>query len=420
MRSLLWIFFAGLVCLQGAALSAQSVPGLADDQCIVCHSDVDAMPSDHASYDVHMRKGLSCAGCHGGDPTSDDMDVAMSVEAGYVGVPTPAEIPSFCGKCHSSSAFMRSYQPRIHTDQVSQYYVSGHGMRLRQGDTNVATCTGCHSTHRILGAQDRRSSVHALNVAQTCNGCHGDTRRMAQYDIPTNQFEAYAASVHGIKVLVEDDLNAPVCNDCHGNHGALPPEAASIDEVCGSCHANNLEYFQQSLMSAPYETGGKHACVECHGYHDVAPAHIDMVGVGPGSVCTRCHEAGDPGYRVAELLHSQILGLVARYDSAAVQMQTVQRLGMDDVEISYLLQEAHQSLIHARTLVHTMDADRLAEKTNEGLRAIDQALDLAYTQIYAERNRRIGFGIATLFTTLLAIGLYLKIRQIEANQRASA
>ena len=51
------------------------------DQCVACHFDDESMPEGWLVADIHLQAGLSCAGCHGGDPTSIDEDEAMS-EAG--------------------------------------------------------------------------------------------------------------------------------------------------------------------------------------------------------------------------------------------------------------------------------------------------------------------------------------------------
>lgn len=135
--------------------------------CLACHEENDIMPGDFHADDVHLHAEISCAGCHGGDPTADDMDESMSSESGYIGVPTRMEMPAFCGKCHSSIEYMRVFQPRIPTDQVDQYYTSTHGKKLLEGSKKVAECASCHTAHGILPAKDTRSSVHAFNIPQT-------------------------------------------------------------------------------------------------------------------------------------------------------------------------------------------------------------------------------------------------------------
>jgi len=80
-----------------------------------------------------------------------------------------------------------------------------------------------------------------------------------------------------------------------------------------------------------------------------------------------------------------------------------------------MLQAAHQSLIQARTLVHTFDAERVKGTTDEGKRKTTEALEAAAGQVRDFHVRRRGFGMATLFTTILVIALFLHIRQMEAG-----
>ncbi|MCK5341935.1 MAG: hypothetical protein KAR20_00945, partial [Candidatus Heimdallarchaeota archaeon] len=53
-----------------------------DDACVSCHmeidEDLDVPVMSNMVNDIHIQVGLSCADCHGGDPTAfDDSDAAM-------------------------------------------------------------------------------------------------------------------------------------------------------------------------------------------------------------------------------------------------------------------------------------------------------------------------------------------------------
>jgi Cytochrome c3 len=387
-----------------------------DDTCISCHIEEEEMPEGFNQYDIHMQAGLSCAGCHGGDNTIDDEDEAMDEDNGFVGAPDREDIPALCGKCHSSIEFMRDYQPRIATDQVEQYYTSIHGEKFKQGDENVATCTSCHSSHGIISAKDPRSTVYALNVPGTCKSCHSDKDYMADYNIPTDQYEKYAASVHGEALLDREDTGAPACNDCHGNHGTTPPGVASLAHVCGSCHVQNEEYFSQTQMAKEFAEDEMHACLECHGNHAVAKPTDDMVGIGEDAICMECHDVDEDGYFAADSIHTMLIQITAAYDSALSKLEEVKIIGMDDVEIGFLLQDAHQDIIHSRTLVHTFDPQRVKEKADVALKSSRDAIKLGIKELDDYDTRRMGLGVATLFITVLAIALFFKIRYIEEEQ----
>jgi len=112
-----------------------------DNQCLNCHKEIEMLPEDFNENDIHYQPGLSCSGCHGGDPTKSDAEMAKAAGTGFLGAPEKKNIPWFCGRCHGNIKIMREYQPRIATDQVEQYYTSVHGQKLLQGDQNVAECT---------------------------------------------------------------------------------------------------------------------------------------------------------------------------------------------------------------------------------------------------------------------------------------
>jgi len=170
---------------------------------------------------IHAERDVSCADCHGGDPSATTVDEAMSPEAGYIGAPAKADIPALCASCHADVTQMRQYD--LPTDQYAKYKESIHGLQLAAGDTNVATCYDCHGGHQVLKANDPASTVYAANVPQMCADCHADRELMAPYDIPTNQFDLYKQSVHGHALLDNQDFRAPNCATCHGTHGAAPP-----------------------------------------------------------------------------------------------------------------------------------------------------------------------------------------------------
>jgi len=383
------------------------------DQCYVCHKEIENLPKDFSEIDVHKHANLSCASCHGGDPNSDDQEIAMSPSKGFIGIPKRKDIPKFCGKCHSNIDFMRVYQPRIVTDQVAQYYTSVHGKKLLTGDENVAECSSCHTAHSILPAKDPRSSVYALNVPNTCNKCHGNSTLMEKYSLPVNQSEEYSKSVHGIALLKNKDLGAPACNDCHGNHGATPPGLVSVSHVCGTCHLSNMEYFNSTKMSKAFEEQDFHGCEQCHGNHGVQKPNDEMVGVGKESKCIDCHTEGDEGYAVSKKLYSSLTSLKNKFDAANQKYLEVKQKGMNDVEIGFQLQDAKQALIQSRTLIHTFDTTKVGLKAKEGVDIANKASLLAQEEIDEYYTRRNGFAIATLAFLVFIIALYFKIKDKE-------
>ncbi len=300
-----------------AFIAALAAPVAAAEKtsCLTCHVEG---PAEKFHADVHSQVGLSCHACHGGNP-DPNADYATAKDPKFkgnpfIGAPKRADIPSFCGRCHSSAQYMKRFNPAARVDQVTEYRSSVHGQRLARGDENVATCTDCHSVHDIRRKSNPDSPVYATHVAETCSRCHSDAKRMAAYHVPTDQYARWRISVHANAMFEKNDLTAPTCNDCHGNHGATPPGVESISFVCGNCHGREAELFRRSakhegwtrhneFLADGSTCAGCHddargkiqithfgECVTCHENHGVVRPGVAMIGHLPEIPCAFCHE----------------------------------------------------------------------------------------------------------------------------------
>ncbi len=386
------------------------------NSCLTCHKENDILPEDFNGKDIHIRKGIACSGCHGGNPNSDDAEIAMSKKYGFKGVPSKKDIPKFCGRCHSNIKFMRKYNPMIKTDQVQQYFTSKHGQLLKKGDENVAVCTSCHTAHSIFPPTEGESTVYALNVPRTCNKCHGNSKLMDKYNLNTNQFDEYKNSVHGKALLEEKDFSAPACNDCHGNHGALPPKTPSIVYVCGNCHINNYAYFKQTKMAQAFARHNFHGCVECHGNHAIKKPIDDNVGNGPRAFCIRCHISGSKGLAVAAAINNKLRLLNVLIDSAKNLEKKVISFGMDDENIYFDVKDVKHVLIKARTTVHTFDSAKVNKVAAKGIQIAQKAIWEANSKIDEYYSRKRYLVAASSIFTLFLIILYIKFRSSKKEK----
>ncbi len=383
------------------------------DRCLACHSTLGHEASRKFADDIHHLRGLTCAACHGGDPTSDDKKNAKSPARGYRGIPRPADIPQLCGRCHSDPALMRAYNPALRTDQLAQYWTSVHGLRLRQGDTRVAVCSSCHGVHGIRPASRPLSRVHPLHIPETCGGCHSDAAHMKPYKIPTDQLASYRASVH-FRALQSGDLSAPTCATCHGNHGAAPPGVASVERVCGTCHAFQEQLFDQS----PHKTWtdmGLAACLTCHGNHRIEATSDALVGVGEKSFCVTCHLEGDPAWTSAQRTHTALEQLAAGLAAADTVLGQAERAGMEVGEARLTQSKAQETLIKARVEVHAFEAGGVEQTVKGGLTLAGQARQAGESALAELAFRRKGLVLSLVAIALVVISLALLIREIERH-----
>jgi predicted CXXCH cytochrome family protein len=390
------------------------------DQCVACHTDLEGRLGEPVKAlqkdDVHGQHGLSCASCHGGDPSQESRKAAMNPAKGFVASPKHQDIPRFCGKCHSDAAFMKQFNPAERTDQESEYSTSVHGKRLKQGDQKVAVCTSCHGFHGVKAVKNSTAPVYPLHVAETCGSCHANAGYMQSYGIPTDQLAKWRTSVHGEAMLKKQDLSAPTCNDCHGNHGAAPPSVASVANVCGTCHVRQSELFQKSPHAKPFQALGNGACVQCHSNHGVRHPNDEMLGVGKQSVCVECHFEGTSSFKAAAAMSGRIGELAAHIREAGQILQEAANDGMEVSRPQFDLREAGNKLIDARVVIHSFAPGQVDTVVKPGLEVAQKAHQAGLLALSDFQFRRKGLAVSLLFIAIAVAAIFLKLRQIERRQ----
>jgi predicted CXXCH cytochrome family protein len=398
-------------------------PAQKKSSCIECHSKLEdtrlSAPAKLFDNDIHHARGLSCNDCHGGDPNADTKEGAKDPRKGYLGKPKTLDIPAYCGKCHSDANLMKRFNPSLRVDQEREYYTSVHGKVLKGGDTRAATCISCHSVHGIRSPKDPLSSVYPSNVAETCSKCHASADYMRGFGIPSDQYEKYKKSVHAKALYEKQDLSAPTCNDCHGNHGATPPGIASVANVCGTCHGRQAELFQVSPHKAAFDQRQFGECIKCHSNHFIAKPGDEMLGTGDKSVCITCHTAGDKGFVAAGAMRARIDELIASVGKSTEILGSAERAGMEVSRPKFEMKEATDALTHARVLIHTSSAAEVDKVVAPGLAASAKGYQSGLGALAERSFRRKGLAVSLVFILFLAVLVYLKVRQIESRQAAA-
>jgi predicted CXXCH cytochrome family protein len=258
--------------------------------------------------DVHFQKGIGCAGCHGGDAATEDMDAAMSKTAGFLGVPSGDNISVMCSRCHGDGSVMKQLGSALPVDQVASLQNSVHGKSSLKGGERIAQCTICHGAHGVFSVTDKRSRVHPLHVVSTCGSCHSNASYMRSYNpsLPVDQAEKYRASTHG-ELNGKGDAKAATCVSCHGSHEVLPASdvrssvyATNLPGTCSVCHSDPVYMGGYSIPTDQYGLFAasvhgvalmeKHdlaapACNDCHGNHAATPPGVESIS----KVCGTCH-----------------------------------------------------------------------------------------------------------------------------------
>ncbi|MEP7363376.1 MAG: cytochrome b/b6 domain-containing protein [Acidobacteriota bacterium] len=265
--------FAVLVWLFHAGPLAGQTPS-ADSPCAGCHDIAEKLSkSGHAA--------VGCQQCH----------------ARHEEYPHPAGVPKpACVTCHAQ--------------QVGEHALSIHGKQLKAGNAAAPGCDTCHGTAHELSRA--RTAEFRQSVPDTCGACHSEVN------------EHFQASVHG-KAIAAGRLDAPVCTDCHGEHGILPKSdaasgvnASHIRDTCARCHGNltlsrrfglpadRITSFDASFHGLAAKAGKQSVanCASCHGFHDILPSSDPKSMTNPkqlAATCGQCHPGAGSRFAIGRI-----------------------------------------------------------------------------------------------------------------------
>jgi Cytochrome c3 len=432
-----------LAILLALQLRPQKMELVLQNNCILCHSDSANQSADdlfsiasdsrpaaaHMNLkevveDVHFRRGVSCAGCHGGDPTADLGHAHVKEWPEKDRDKNRAWVVQFCARCHSDPAVMHEFNPALPTDQLAKFMDSPHGRTLlEKHDDRAPSCVSCHGVHGIRPAKDPQSKVYAQRVPETCGACHADPKIMAGFTradgspLPTNQLAEYRDSVHGRALLGRGDLGAPACNTCHGNHAASPPGVAQVSRSCNLCHSANASLFDGSKHKQAFDRHNWPECGQCHGNHAIAKTHDSMLGTGPGQLCGDCHRQyakdNPECIKTANYFHDTIAQMdQARTNFIAVSEKLAAK-GLDVEPINNDLTELGDALKKSRTYVHSFSRNTFQQVALPGEQAVQRTDALVNKAREEYKYRQIGLAVSIALIGLLMLVTYLKLRQLE-------
>jgi predicted CXXCH cytochrome family protein len=354
-------------------------------------------PATAFKGDVHQLAGVTCASCHG------------------AGTPGPIErtkIAGLCASCHSDPNYMRKFRPQVRTDQHAQYLTSVHGIQMAKGETRVATCSDCHTSHGVLPVKDARSPVAPSNVANTCARCHADTERMTPFGRDSKVFDDWSHSVHAAGLLERGDTSAPTCSTCHGSHGATPPGIDAVENICSTCHVREAELYHASTKRVAFELAEQPACLTCHSNHKIEHPQDSWIGLEEPALCATCHTEDMAGVKVIQTMRTGFETLNGKFESARAVLERAEHAGMLVDDGMLALREATEQRVRLRVQVHSFAEAPFNESLNHGLAAVDKAQAAGDAALAELSYRRWGLGLATLAILGFLLTLAFKIRSL--------
>ena len=432
-----------LSILLALQLRSQKMELLLQNNCVLCHTDSanqsaedlftltsnSSAPATHMNLkelvdDVHFQRGLSCAGCHGGDPTADLGHAHVKEWPEKDRDKNRAWVVQFCARCHSDPALMHQFNAALPTDQLAKFKDSPHGRTLlEKHDDRAPSCVSCHGVHGIRPAKDPQSKVYAQRVPETCGSCHANQTTMAGFKradgspLPTTQLAEYRNSVHGRALLGRGDVGAPTCNTCHGNHTASPPGVAQVSKSCNLCHSANAGLFDGSKHKQAFDQHNWPECGQCHGNHTIAKTSDSMLATGNGQLCGDCHRQYSKDHPECIATANYFRETITRMDEARnsfiADSERLAAKGLDVEPISNQLTELNDALKKSRTYVHSFSRNSFQQVALPGEKAAEAADALVSKAREEYKYRQMGLAVSIAAIGLLMLTVYLKLRQLE-------
>jgi len=337
--------------------SAQDELPLDENMCVLCHGNEDVwdednkhlfVTADDLASDIHWQKGIRCQECHGGNPESTNLREAHAIEDGFRDIETPADMPAFCGHCHSNAEYMQKFKPDAKIDVVDRFWTGVHGQYLKklaaetpaaaEGATEPAaepsaegaaeataapkmvTCTSCHAKHKMLATSDPLSLAHPSQMTSTCGACHEQQRDGVLTGVHNKAGEKNA----------QGEGTVLGCAKCHGSdvHGMLPVKDRNSPvflnhqvESCGECHEKDKLSYLSSVHGNGLTASGllvTAVCADCHGGHGILPAENEaslLHSTNVAATCATCHRFIEE--RLKTSVHGSGNGPGAASDEAA-------------------------------------------------------------------------------------------------------
>ena len=229
------------------------------NSCASCHNDITGNHPD----DKLAPRAVDCARCH--------LEPSLSYTASVHGVAhrdgatNGTHHAPVCADCHGAHGVLPPSSPlsplnfahlaltcgQCHEQESKDVMESIHGKATAAGRRESATCTDCHSEHKIEALRESSSLKISREV---CSKCHASERLNTKYNLPADRVKTFFASYHGLAAQ-NGSTRAANCGSCHGFHLVLPssdPRSTiykdNLAATCGKCHAGASANFAQSKV----------------------------------------------------------------------------------------------------------------------------------------------------------------------------
>jgi predicted CXXCH cytochrome family protein len=176
------------------------------------------------------------------------------------------------------------------------------------------------------------------------------------------------------------------------------------------------DLFKKSVHAKAFADMGSPGCATCHENHAIKEASDSMLGLDAKAVCATCHSADDKGGKSAVAMRALIDSLASAAEKARGTLGQAEHAGMEVSQGQFDLTGARESLVKARTAVHSFDAGAVKQEVEPGLSIAEKAQARGVRALEDLRFRKKGLGVSLVIIVALIGGLVMKIRQVDRRR----
>jgi predicted CXXCH cytochrome family protein len=252
--------------------------------CMKCHANIEAAHVKIVRgelWEKEPHKVPACVECHGPHKArrvlyEDSMN------------------DNFCLRCHANPELKKI----MANGEEKSLYVNIDDFRHSIHQDKKIACVKCH-----VNVDHNNNPVCVNSGPVDCSICHAD------------QVKLYEKSTHGM-LAAKNDLNAPKCTDCHGDHNIMskavsdsPIFSRNVPDLCASCHREGekaavkyqgteheiIKHYKMSIHGKGLSESGllvSATCTNCHTSHSMLPTSNPDSSVNRANIvdtCATCH-----------------------------------------------------------------------------------------------------------------------------------
>ncbi len=278
--------------------------------CTDCHTAHFLLPHTDPRSSIHRDNiANTCQKCHGRIE-----QVHKKIIEGELWEKEPNKVP-VCVDCHQPHILRKIFYGEVSDRECLECHLNPD-LRMTRDSQEISLYVDTLELHNSVHANKTCAQCHTGASPHLSRPCATVPLRVDCSICHSEVVDTYATSMHG-ELADRGDPDAPVCGDCHGDHGIRnqhdpqsPTFPMNVPDLCGECHIAGgsaatrralrgdsiiAENYYMSIHGRGLLQSGlvvTAMCTDCHTAHHVLPAHDTLSSVNHRNIartCAECH-----------------------------------------------------------------------------------------------------------------------------------